>query len=182
MLVSRHFLIYFIGVILSSTYNFSFASPYDGVFSNQYPVNSVKVDKQTNNPWLRRMSMGREMPQQALPVFSGNNAPRFITEQELDALNNPFYSTNGGVYLHGWKPLPMLDGMGQRPNFGLQAYDRGYNQSYNDRLYRDSGNYGFSHSPWGNEATGYPVDSMNPGQFGFPFGEPLNGINAFIYE
>lgn len=192
MIINRSFLIYIIGLMLSITYNSSIASPYDGVFNNRHSVSAVKTDHskqhpENSNPWARKMPMKRSNNQKSSPVFSENTAPRFITEQELDALNNPFYSANEAVYSYGWKPLPMLDGMGQSSRFEVQPYNQIYNRPYNDGFYNNSPGYGLSNPQWGNNSGGYPaasypLDPMNPGGFGIPFGGPFNGIDSFMYE
>jgi len=181
---NRYFLIYVIGATLSVAYNSSVASqPYDG-YNDMDAPDVTKVKKQQRNPWAVRKPVEREFFQQHISNMPGYHGSKYITKEELDALNNPPVINDGAGVSHGWQPLPALNEGRQRPDY------------YNPPLYRQSQGNRYDNSSRGTELKTdnnqwnqppaalpmLPVDPMDPGRFGTPFSGPFNRIDSLMYE
>ena len=178
---NRKLLIYIIGITLGVTYNQSMASPPFGGFNDAYSKNAAEIEKRQRNPWTRQMprQRGYGYGQPFTPKMPKHNETRFISEEELEALNNQSIFLNESDYSHGWKPLPSMEGLKQRPRYTEPQQP----QSYDNRFTND---YGAGLRPnmyQGNQPSMVmPFDPMDPGQSGAPFSGPFRGIDSFMYE
>ena len=112
-----------------------------------------------------------------------NGGSRFITEQELRELNNQTYPTYDSGYSHGWKPMPMMNGMLNNPNYINNSHSGYYSAPVSQSFYSDTNSrYDSDYYQWGNNRARLPADPMMRGNFGVPYGGPFNGIDSFMYE
>ena len=162
-------------------YNLSVASPPVNAFGDLYTADAMKVEKRQYNPWARKMPMERDVDQRFTPRFgaSEHRGPRFITEQELEALNNPSTMTREPRSSHGWMPLPMLDESRKKPRFRTPSYsqpsDNRFVNDYRTGVRTDN-------NQWAVPSMVLPVDPMDPGRSGAPLSGPFRGIDSFMYE
>ena len=113
-----------------------------------------------------------------------NQGSRFITQEELERLNNPPLINGGRGVPHGWQPLPALNSARQRSDY---YNTQSYRQSPSGSRY-ESGRKaepGTDQNDWNQPPVVLPVlpvDPMDPGRFGTPYNGPFNGIDSYMYE
>lgn len=188
MFIKRYLFMFTVGVIPPVAYNFSVASPADGIINDGFSVQIMKVEKQQYNPWARRRPPQMGVNRYFLPRHPINRGSRFVTEEELDALNNKSAITGESNVSRSAKPLPMTGDLKQKPEVGKKQYSRAYDRPYSHRFY-DSSRQRFTpdYYRWGNNPAVLAVDPMfidpmDPGRYGLPFSGPFKGIDSFIYE
>ena len=178
MFFNHKLLIYIIGVTLGVTYNPSMASPSFGGFNDAYSRSDAENENRQRNPWARQLPRQRGYGQRFTPNIPRHNKTRFISEAELEALNNQSIFLNEPNFSHGWKPLPS-QGLRQRPRYAEpkqpQPYDDGFANDYETGLRPNMYQ--------GNQPSMVmPFDPMDPGRSGAPFSGPFRGIDSFMYE
>ena len=174
MFFKHNSLMYIIGVSLSVAYSPSIASSEFNGFRDTYPVDVMKVEKrQQRNPWAMKSPTKRDANQYFLPRLPEGGRDKYITDEELDALN---HQSN---FLHGWKPLPSLQGLKQQPYYESPSYLRpsGKRMRNGNETRVNSIN-----KQWDVPPVELSVDPMDPGRSGAPFDGPFRGIDSFMYE
>lgn len=142
------------------------------------------------NPWAIRPQVRRNYynprqqhyPDPSPPVPSG---PRFISEEELDALNNDGYypgvidtpdnSATVPLYDQKRKPSAYETSPYARKDFNQPALPREEFDQYRNKMPE-------SRKQTTTRPSMYPLDPIDPGQFGVPFAAPFDSIDTFIYE
>lgn len=183
MRFNHYLLIYIIGATLSVAYNQSVASPPYNGYNSAYSPEAIKVEKQKRNPWAVKKPVERAFMQQFNSRMSESQGSKFITEEELDALNNQSVINNKPGVSQGWQPLPAMRGSRHRPDYYSAP---SYRQSPGNRY--ESGKeteLKTDNNQWNQPPASLPVlpvDPMDPGRYGTPFGGPFEGIDSLIYE
>ena len=170
---------YVIGLSLLTAYGHCVASSAFSGYNDAYSVDMMKVEKQQSNPWATKPSPETNENQNFPPNFPQSEVDRYITDEELNALNNQSSINSGSSFSNGWMPLPLIPNMMQNRKYESPSYFQttGNRKFRNDEVRENSYN-----KPWGGPMMELPIDPMDPGRYGSPFGQPSGGIDSFMYE
>ena len=180
----------FAGLICAGISNTHAGSPYD--YDQRYSGANYResFNREQVNPWASKPQVRQNIynsPRQrhlnSMPAES--SGPRFISEEELDALNN-------GSYYHG--VIDTQDDLTSAPLYDQKRMPSAYNASpYARKDLNRRARPGKEFSQYRNKIpeqrkqiiarpSTYPHESFDPGQFGVPFAAPFDGIDTFTYE